>query len=64
MARNRIREWTKEGILKLAKHEEFFVHKYAHKASAIRKKTRRMCKDGLLVMVRSDRDHFYYRSKE
>ncbi|KNC11561.1 hypothetical protein AC790_13410 [Pantoea sp. RIT-PI-b] len=37
-----------------------FVHRYAWSHSAMRKVTRRMCKDGILLKVAEDRDGFKY----
>ena len=37
-----------------------FVHRYAWSHSAMRKVTRRMCKDGVLLKVAEDRDGFKY----
>ena len=36
------------------------VHKYSYSHEKLRKKTRRLCKDGLLKMESQDKDKFYY----
>jgi hypothetical protein len=52
---------TKGEVLQLASQRDFFVHRYSWSADRLRKMTRRMCKDGELVMVRRDQNGFYYR---
>lgn len=48
---NEILERAKKGI---------FVHKYSYSHESLRKKTRRMCKDGLLKMKDQNKDGFFY----
>lgn len=48
-------------ILELVRRRgQFFVHKYAWGQDALRKKCRRMAKDGKLVLIQRTRDGFYY----
>lgn len=37
------------------------VHKYSWSHEKLRKKARRLCKDGFLVMVDQSKDNFYYK---
>lgn len=48
---NEILERAKKGI---------FVSKYSYSHESLRKKTRRMCKDGLLKMKDQNKDGFFY----
>lgn len=48
---NEIIERAKKGI---------FVSKYSYSHESLRKKTRRLCKDGLLVMKDQNKDGFFY----
>lgn len=50
---------SKEAILQRAKNG-LFVHKYSYSHEKLRKKARRMCKDGLLVLKEYRKDGFYY----
>lgn len=50
---------SKKTILLRAKNG-LFVHKYSYSHEKLRKKARRMCKDGLLVLKEQSRDGFYY----
>ncbi len=53
---------NKDAILQIAKRRPFFVSKYKWSQDSLRKRTRRMLKDGLLVLVESNRDGFVYRA--
>lgn len=55
--------YTKDWILAKAK-TELSVHKYSYSHEKLRKKTKRICKDGVLTMVKQDKDKFYYRLVE
>jgi len=51
-------------ILAIAHEREFFVAKYGNSHERLRKKCRRMKKDGLLVLVSRNSRGFNYRSPE
>lgn len=51
-------------IIAVADKNAFFVSKYGERFKRLRKKCRRMYKDGKLVKVSSDRKGFYYRTPE
>ncbi len=53
---------NKEAILQIARQRPFFVSKYKWSQDSLRKKTRRMLKDGLLVLIEKNRDGFVYRA--
>ncbi len=44
--------------------KSIFVHRYAWGHSNLRKITRRMCKDGLLVKIGEDKEGFRYARNE
>lgn len=52
---------SREKVLEIAAHHEFRVHKYAWSAADMRKLTRRMLKDGDLILVRREYTHYIYR---
>lgn len=51
-------------ILAIAAVREFFVSKYGTSHEKLRKKCRRMMKDGFLVLVSSNKRGFNYRTPE
>jgi hypothetical protein len=53
---------TEEEVLIVARQRELVVHKYRDSHEKLRKLTRRMAKDGKLVMVLFDGRQFYYRT--
>jgi hypothetical protein len=53
-----------ETILTIAKQRDYCVHIYSYRHEKVRKLTRRMCKDRLLVMTMRAGDYFVYRSAE
>ena len=55
-----LEKYSKPWILEKAK-SGLFVSKYSYSHEKLRQKTRRMCKDGVLVMVQQDKDKFYYK---
>jgi hypothetical protein len=55
-------DWTEAEILAIARRSEFMVWTYRWRHEKLRKLTRRMCKDGKLVMVMRNRDQFFYRT--
>lgn len=57
-----MQKMTTERILAIAALTELRVPVYSWGAEALRKKTRRMFKDGLLVLVARERHHFVYRT--
>lgn len=61
-ARHRKGKYTEAEVLEIAQRRDFCVHKYRYGHEALRKLTRRMCKDGKLVMVLFDGKQFYYRT--
>ncbi len=56
-----MKRWTAAAVLTAAAHHDFYVSKYRWGHEALRKRTRRMLKEGALILVRVDRDYFYYR---
>jgi len=54
---------SKDTILQKAKNG-LWVSKYSYSHESIRKKARRMCKDGILVMESQTKDSFYYKLAE
>lgn len=56
------RKITAGMILHDAKQHPIFVHRYKWAQEQRRKLTRRMCKDGLLVLIEETRDGFRYRA--
>jgi hypothetical protein len=62
-ARHRRGDFTEEEVLMIARHSDFRVHKYRYSHESLRKLTRRMCKDGKIVMVLFDGKQFYYRTR-
>jgi hypothetical protein len=55
--------YTKDWILAKAK-TGLSVHKYSYSQEKLRKKTKRLCKDGVLIMDKQDKDKFYYKLAE
>lgn len=55
-------ELTKERLLIEAAKHPIFAHKYKNSHELRRKLTRRMCKDGLLIMIERNNDGFLYRA--
>lgn len=55
-------DWTEAEVLAMAACRDFIVHKYRDRHEKLRKLTRRMCRDGKLVMVMYDGKQFYYRT--
>ena len=55
--------YTKDWILAKAK-TGLSVHKYSYSHEKLRKKTKRMCKDRILVMESQTKDSFYYKLAE
>jgi hypothetical protein len=51
-------------ILELARGRDFFVDKYRYSHEALRKKCRRMLKDGKLQLMKADKNGFTYRTAE
>ena len=51
-------------LLEEAKKHPIFVHRYKWSHDERRRLTRRMCKDGLLVMIEHTGDGFRYRAAE
>lgn len=51
-------------IIAIAGEREFFVSKYGNSHEKLRKKCRRMMKDGFLVLVSSNSRGFNYRTPE
>jgi hypothetical protein len=51
---------SKGRILQKAKHG-LWVSKYSYSHESLRKKARRLCKDGVLVMEDQTKDAFYYK---
>ena len=55
------RKLTSGMLLQQAKQHPIFVHRFKWSHELRRKLTRRMCKDGLLVMIGRQQDGFLYR---
>ncbi len=53
---------TNAEILILAGKRDFCVNIYTWRAEALRKQTRRMFKEGSLIMVMRTKSHFHYRA--
>ena len=53
-------KYSKPWIIAKAK-TGLFVSKYSYSHEKLRQKTKRLCKDGVLVMVQQDKDKFYYK---
>jgi hypothetical protein len=60
--RHRTGDLTENEVLLIAGRRDLVVHKYRDSHAKLRKLTRRMCKDGKLVMVMYDGRQFYYRT--
>lgn len=60
--RRRDAGWTEEEILIIASRTEFCVPKYSYRHEKLRKLTRRMCKDGKLVLALGNSKQFFYRT--
>ena len=52
--------YTKDWILSKAQ-TGLSVHKYSYGHEKLRKKTKRLCKDGVLRMESQTKDKFYYK---
>lgn len=57
---DKLEKYSKPWIIEKAK-TGLFVSKYSYSHEKLRKKTKRLCKDGGLVMVQQDKDKFYYK---
>jgi hypothetical protein len=55
---------TKERLLAAAKVHTIFVHRFYWSHDERRRMARRLCADGLLVMVEKSREGFRYRAAE
>lgn len=55
---------SEEQILKLAAKRDFHVSRYAWSHDGLRKKTRKMLKEGKLRLVAPPKDEFIYRTTE
>jgi hypothetical protein len=55
---------SRQEIVQIAEARAFYVSRYSWSHSRLRKVTRRMMKDGLLTLVASPKDGFYYRTPE
>ena len=53
---------TNAEILQLAAKRDFIVAIHTWRAESLRKQTRRMFKEGALVMVMRTKSHFHYRA--
>jgi DNA-binding transcriptional regulator PaaX len=58
-----LEKYSKPWILAKAK-TGLPIHKYSYSHEKLRKKARRLCKDGLLVMEKQDKEKFYYKLAE
>ena len=56
----RLVKYSKSWIIEKAK-TGLFVNKYSYSHEKLRQKTKRLYKDGVLVMVEQDKDKFYYK---
>ena len=52
--------YTKDWILSKAQ-TGLSVHKYSYSHEKLRKKIKRLCKDGVLIMESQTKDKFYYK---
>lgn len=57
---DKLEKYSKPWIIEKSK-TGLFVSKYSYSHEKLRKKTKRLCKDGVLVMVQQDKDKFYYK---
>lgn len=55
--------YTKDWILAKAQ-TGLSVHKYSYSHEKLRKKTKRMRKDGVLTLTQQDKEKFYYKLAE
>lgn len=55
-------KWTKDRVLNIAKNQDFYVHMFSWGHSNLRKLTRRMYKDGLLIRKQNIWKSFVYRA--
>ena len=62
--RHRHGDFTEEEVLIIAEHSDFRVHKYRWSHTALRKLTRRMCRDGKLRLAGFDGTNFIYRKAD
>ena len=53
-------KYSKPWIIEKAK-TGLTVHKYKYSQERLRKKARRLCKDGVLIMESQAKDSFYYK---
>ena len=53
-------KYSKPWIIEKAK-TGLIVHKYKYSQEKLRKKARRLCKDGVLVVENQTKDSFYYK---
>lgn len=58
-----MRGLTEDQIIEIAKKKLFYVSKYLWRFAGLRKKTRRMHKDGKLTLVEINSTDFVYRIK-
>ena len=58
-----LEKYSNPWILEKAK-SGLTVHKYKYSQERLRKKTRRFCKDGVLIMENQTKDCFYYKLAE
>lgn len=57
---DKLKKYSRPWIIAKAK-TGLFVSKYSYSHEKLRQKTKRLCKDGVLVMVQQDKDKFYYK---
>lgn len=55
---------SKDEIIAIASRRTFSVERLSWRDESLRKKTRRLAKDGKLVLVDEDKRNFYYRASE
>ncbi len=55
-----LEKYSKPWIVEKAK-TGLFVNKYSYSHEKLRQKTKRLCKDGVLVLVQQDKEKFYYK---
>ena len=60
---NTLEKYSKPWIIEKAK-TGLTVHKYKYSQEKLRQKTRRLCKDGVLIMENQTKDSFYYKLAE
>ena len=60
---DKLKKYSRPWIIAKAK-TGLFVSKYSYSHEKLRQKTKRLCKDGVLIMENQTKDCFYYKLAE